>query len=96
MERNTVLLDLGEYNELRDFFEGINGDKFVIIDHYDGNIYYKKESVVLFELKADINSLKRELYSCRHPEESEEKEIDFKKMSIWQFIKWKRKILIKS
>ncbi len=90
METNTVLLPVEEYNRLRDFYNGIEDGKFVSVRWWpNGSVYYVSEKDVLINLKDQIEKLEKELKSFTDPDE---KSIDdVKGMSIWQFIKWRKK-----
>jgi len=92
MQENTVLLNVEKYNRLRDFYIGIKEDKFVGIDSYDGSVYYPKEKHIIKTLDDRIKSLEKELIGYKHPVKSKTKTIDdVKKMSLWQFLKWRNK-----
>ena len=89
MTENTVLLNVEKYNELRDFYNGINEGKFVIVDYHYSRIYYAEEKEVLETLKNKLDKLQKELNTFKNPNE---KTIDdVKKMSLWQFLKWRNK-----
>ena len=89
MTENTVLLSLARYNELRDFYNGIKEGKFMVVDSYCNNIYYLEEKEVIQSLKNDLRKLQKEYYALKRPDE---KTIDdVKKMSLWQFLKWRNK-----
>ena len=89
MTKNTVLLNLENYNELRDFYNGINEGKFVTVDSYYSRIYYYEEKEVLETLKTKIGKLEKELKTFKKPNE---KTIDdVKEMSLLQFLKWRNK-----
>ena len=89
MIENTVLLSVEKYNELRDFYNGINEGKFVFVDSYYSRIYYSEEKEVLETLKNMIGKLEKELKTFKKPNQ---KTIDdVKKMSLLQFLKWRKK-----
>jgi ribosomal protein L9 len=102
MDKNTVVLDLEEYNKLRDFKEGIEkGNSFTV---YWGSGYagYKYKVVTTDEVVKQImeannninkekNNLIQQLYNCQHPESKVFTVEDIKKMSIWKFLKWRKK-----
>jgi len=89
MTENTVLLNVEEYNRLRDFWNGLEEGKFVSIDYYHNRVYYMKETEVLEKLKDRIAEQKKELNSYKKPNEKTVE--DVKKMSLWQFVKWRNK-----
>lgn len=95
-EKNTVVLSLDEYNELRDFKIGIQeGNTLVIYDgrhSYYENIYYKTLEFVstdeavkrIAEENAVLLSKLKELHKEKEPEEK------IKRMSVREFRKWRR------
>jgi len=89
MTENTVLLNVEKYNELRDFYNGINEGKFVTIDSCYSRVYYIEEKEVLESLKNKIGRLEKELNNFKKPNEKTIN--DVKKMSLWQFLKWRNK-----
>lgn len=91
MEANTVLLQTEEYNRLRDFYKGIQEDKFVQIysdHHYRYTVYYRTEKEVLKSLKDENKVLKKQLNQLKNPNEKNLEQI--KNMSLWEFIKWRK------
>jgi len=103
MEANTVILNLGDYNSLRDFRDEMEkGHTYYVIEYtgYCGytNIYRfvsTDEAVRIIsefneKLQKRISDLQIEIYDLKNPK----KEItieQIKKMSLWQFLKWRRK-----
>ena len=87
MTANTVLLNVQTYNDLRDFFIGINEGKYVVINSYSGTIYYAKEKEVLKTLKNKIDKLQNKLNTLKNHNEKTIDEV--KKMSLFQFLKWR-------
>lgn len=91
METNTVLLELNEYNRLRDFEIGITKKGIALRDMYS-NIYFvdESEAVKVFEREKDrldeiILKLRVEYNEARKEEKPSK---DLKQMSLWQLIKW--------
>jgi hypothetical protein len=106
MKKNTVILDVEKYNELRDFKKAIE-DGF-IIKTYDGFSYMKMnmtESEALVEMSKRIDELNKinndlwskiatlnlEIKELKNPVKKELTVDDIKKMSYWEFKKWKNK-----
>jgi hypothetical protein len=90
MEKDTVLLDVEKYNELRDFKQKIEEGKTLVIAL--GWNYYRQEFITtekaVEEIAAANKLLKKEIEELRKP-----KEIilnDIKKMSYWEFRKWRK------
>ncbi len=105
MEANTVVLDLGEYNSLRDFRDEMEkGHTFYVLE-YTGYCGYTNtyrfvstdEAVKVIsqfneKLQKRISDLEIEIYDLKNPEKKEVITIEqVKKMSLWQFLMWKRK-----
>jgi len=88
MTENTVLLELKEYNKLRDFYYGIREGKYVQIDFYHDKVYYIKENDILKDLKLEIKRQSKELRLWKKPQEKSIE--DIRVMSIWQFLKWRK------
>ncbi len=77
MEKNTVLLSLRDYNGLREFREEIEkGNTFC-----DWGFRYISTDEAVKEITECNQALKKQL-----------DESLIKKMSIWQFIKWRKTI----
>ncbi len=88
MKTNTVLLDIIEYNMLRDFYNGINEGKFVCIEGYSSDsIYYMTEPETLNVLKKRIKYVQNEVSELKSLNRKYKN--DLKRMSIWGFIKLK-------
>jgi hypothetical protein len=92
MEKNTILLDLKEYDKLRDFKKNIEQNKTLKV-HYCYNDNYKEiynwtiltTEEAIKEILKDNKTLKEAL--------EHKKDIDLedvKKMSIWKFLKWRK------
>lgn len=102
MEVNTAILSLAEYNQLRDFKKTIEEGNTV---QFYGNSWgltfistdeaLKKAEQGNKELKDQIRFLEQANYELRNPKKVEPSPAftlaDVKKMSVWQFLKWKRK-----
>ena len=97
METNTVLLSLNDYNELRDFQKKISEGYIEVYGNSGLRIYYTTKDEVIKEIAAHnkdltdkIGELGGKISRLKHLEMFKPTNDDFKKMSIWQFIKWKR------
>ena len=113
MEKNTVLLSLERYNELRDFETNIKKNNTLILDSWslkgyelrkfvstdsllkaaveEANKFHKEFEKLEIELKIAKQEL--ETVSKLIPKTKDKKEItieDIKKMSYWEFKKWKK------
>ncbi len=95
MEKNTVLLSLEDYNELREFKEKTESG-FVPVWNCCGiycHFYTKDEAIkdIAEQNKGLKNKmLKLEVNDEIVKEECKEEIKEIRKMSIWQFMKWKR------
>lgn len=103
MEANTVILNLGDYNSLRDFRDEMEKGHTYYVIEYTGYCEYTNtyrfvstdEAVRIIsefneKLQKRISDLQIEIYDLKNPK----KEItieQIKKMSLWQFLKWRRK-----
>lgn len=92
MEKDTVLLAVEEYNELRDFKRKIEeGYTLVIVPkHY----YSERTFITTDKAVKEVVDANRELQQqIKDLISSNEKELpisEIKRMSIWQFIKWRK------
>ena len=99
MDKNTIVLDLEEYNKLRDFKEAIEkGNSFFVYSgNYNGYKVVTTDEAVkqLIKINNDNNEQKnklvQQLYNCQHPESKVFTIEDVKTMSIWKFLKWRKK-----
>lgn len=111
MEKNTVLLSLERYNELRDFETNIAKNNTLILESWKGydlrkfvstdsllkaaveesNKFHKEFEKLEMELKLTKQELEK---ACKLiPKIEDKKEItieDIKKMSYWEFKRWKK------
>jgi len=90
MEKDTVLLDVEKYNELRDFKQKIEEGKTLVI--ISGWNFYRKDFITtekaLEEIAAENKLLQKENEELRKSKEI--KLNDIKKMSYWEFHKWRK------
>ena len=86
MKQPVVTINLHEYNQLKNFHKSISDGKIVRYDDYYGltKVLTQRE---LIEDISKVNSEMREEYD----EVFNEKVTRLKRMSIWEFIKWRRK-----
>ena len=111
MEKNTVLLSLERYNELRDFETNIKKDNTLVLESWreydikkfvstnsllkaaveEANKFHKEFEKLEMELKLTKQELEK---ACKLiPKTEDKKEItieDIKKMSYWEFKRWKK------
>jgi hypothetical protein len=95
MERNTVLLDVSEYNRLRDFEREIKMGNTLPITEYNYNVVYHSNYITESDAVAHIAkanaSLVKQIKELKKANEPKSPSLeDVKKMSYWQFRKWKR------
>ena len=93
MKKDTVLLDIKKYNELRDFKQKIEEGKTIVI--VSGCKYYNKEFITTekaVEQIAEANKLlQKENEDLRNANKPKEITLnDIKKMSYWEFRKWRK------
>lgn len=90
MEKDTVLLDVEKYNELRDFKQKIEEGKTLVIT--SGWNYYQQSFITtekaLIEIAEANKLLQKENEELRKPKEITLN--DIKKMSYWEFRKWRK------
>ena len=90
MKENTVLLELENYNHLRDFRKYVeNNETFAeYSSHYHNGIYIYSTEDAVKSLMTTNDELKEEIKKL---EDSKYKNIgDVKEMSLLQFIKWRK------
>jgi hypothetical protein len=101
MEKDTVLLAVEKYNELRDFQKEVKSGKVFSFSRswYSGgetNFFFTEDEVVKgFEAKnKELEAKNKELeakiekYGVKEPKEISIN--DLKKMSYWEFRKWRK------
>lgn len=105
MESNTVILNLQEYNALRDFRENLEkNNTHRILSYYetwcgrtDVTVYISSDKAVKdiaeqnHSLEKHINNLVAKIYELEHPTDPIITIEDVKRMSVWKFLRWKRK-----
>jgi len=93
MEKDTVLLDVEKYNELRDFKQKIEEGYTLTIA--SSNFYYDRRFITTDKAVEEVVSANKELQKqiedLRNGNQNKELPIsEIKKMSIWQFFKWRK------
>lgn len=99
METNTVNLNLRTYNRLRDFEKNIKENNSISLNSYNSdneyrNYWYYTQSEMVKMIGKENNILMDKINDLERQLAGEPKEMtlrDVRKMSIWQFIKWRRK-----
>lgn len=90
MEKNTVTISLEDYNHLRDFESEVRkGCTFLRWrGGYYGQYLTKDEAVISIMRECEL--LQIEIEKLKTTEKKPDLQIsDIKKMSIWQFLKWR-------
>ena len=91
MEKNTVLLDILDYNDLKGFKDKVLDGKFAQLSYYDSEVFYYTESEIITGLEQDVEScFKRikELKEKLNPKTKEPDISNLKEMNILQLLKW--------
>lgn len=87
-KQSMVQLSLEEYNGMRDFQKEVTNGKIPRSISWDqGAYYYYTEREVIKDFEDEIKDLKKEIHKLTNPKEVDIG--DVKKMSYWQFRKWK-------
>ena len=95
MEKNTINLSVEDYNEMRYFNESIKKKNCIRVfwgwgDRYGTEIYSTEEAVKII---SETNvKLAEEINKLKNPEKKQPSFEELRKMSWWQFKKWKRGI----
>ena len=91
METNKVILDLKEYNELRDFKKEIEaGNTYTVCYDWNSAVYkYISTDEVLKSLAEELEDKQKIINDLRHPDKKEPNIYELKEMSWWEFRKWK-------
>jgi hypothetical protein len=93
MEKDTVLLSLETYNQLRDFKENIEKGNSIEITGYGYSCYQKfiTTDEAIKNLMKDKDNLQKEISELKQGEKPREITLyEIKKMSIWKFLKWRK------
>ncbi len=89
METNTILLNRNDYDGLksfRDFMEVTNTHRVYDVSNWPQNFISADKKIA--EIVIKNNNLQEEIDRLRGDKEL--KEVDFKEMSLFAFLKWKR------
>jgi putative cell wall-binding protein len=97
MEKDSVLLDLKTYNELRDFKKHIKDGNTCVVNYGHGSSLsfigtdeaLKEMSMIIQAKTEDINHLNSEIYKLKYPTKKQLTVNDIKAMGWWDLIKWK-------
>jgi hypothetical protein len=103
MEKDTVLLDVEKYNALRDFKEYIEKGNTLEVNNLRYNSYrrfittdeavkiiVKDRELIVSELEKENEDLKLQIRNLENPAPKEMSINDLKKMSYWEFRKWRK------
>ena len=103
MEKDTVLLDVEKYNVLRDFKEHIekgntlevnnslfNSRRRFITTDEAVKIVVKERELIVAELEKENTDLRLQIKTLESPLPKEISINDLKKMSYWEFRKWRK------
>lgn len=89
---NTVILDLETYNDLRDFRDGIQRNGAITVfyewDCWGQRLYTESEAIT--SIARANEKLKAKMEELKHPDKKQPTIEEIRKMSWWQFRKWKR------
>lgn len=93
MKQNTIILNVDDYNEMRDFNKNIKKNNLVRVswgwaDAIVSEIYTKDEAVI--KLTETNIKLAEEINKLKYPVQQELSINKIKQMSWWEFRKWKR------
>jgi hypothetical protein len=93
MEKNVVILDLNEYNELRYLKKTIEENKTIYIEN--NGCFFSKTLITTdkaLEVVLETNkALNKKIDELKKLNNSNEKIInDIKKLSFWKFRKWRK------
>ena len=92
METNTVILSLNDYNELRDFKDKIQKEYTLNTwCSYHSHQTWVSTNDALKELAETNNLLEKTIRELKYPIKKEPSISEIKKMSVWQFLKWRNK-----
>lgn len=93
MEKDTVLLAVEKYNELRDFKQKIEEGYTLTIA--SSNFYYDRRFITTDKAIEEVvnanKELQKQIENLREGSSKKELPIsEIKSMSIWQFLKWRK------
>jgi len=93
MEKDTVLLNVNDYNKLRDFKKEVESGNTYMINHneWGTSTVFIGTNEVLEEMDKQLKKAEKENYELKNPHTKQPSIEEFRNMSWWQFRKWKRK-----
>lgn len=89
MEKDTVLLDIEKYNDLRDFQNKVSEGYIEVYSNSERTYFTTKDKAI--EKIAKINAeLISKLKKLKYPESEKKTLKDVKEMSVREFKKWRK------
>ena len=92
MEKDTVLLAVEKYNELRDFKQKIEEGYTLTIS--SSNFYYDRRFITTDKAIEEVvnanKELQKQIEDLRSGNKKELSISEIKRMSIWKFLKWRK------
>lgn len=92
MEKNTIILSVEDYNEMRDFNENVKANNAVSVfwnwNKYQTRMYTQNEAVI--EIAKANESLKEKIEELKNPDKKQPSIDEIKAMSWRKFRKWKK------
>lgn len=91
MEKDTILLSVEKYNELRDFRKEIEAGNTYRVDfgYWESSITYVSTDEAIKEMSQRLETLKKENEDLKNPDKKQPSIDEIKVMSWWKFRKWK-------
>jgi len=91
MEKDTILLSVEKYNELRDFRKEIEAENTHRVDFgmWGSNLRFIGTDEALKEMSGIIEEKQKEIDELKNPDKKQPSIDEIKAMSWWKFRKWK-------
>jgi len=91
MEKDTVLLNVEKYNELRDFKKGIEDGYTYRVDYgmWGSSFRVIGTNEALKEMSQILEAQQKEIEELKNPDKKQPSIDEIKAMSWWKFRKWK-------
>jgi chaperonin cofactor prefoldin len=91
MEKDTILLSVEKYNELRDFRKEIEAENTYRVDfgYWGNSIAYVSTDEAIKEMSQRLETLEKENEDLKNPDKKQPSIDEIKAMSWWKFRKWK-------
>ncbi len=91
MEKDTILLSVEKYNELRDFRKEIEAENTYRVDFgmWENNLRFIGTDEALKEMSEIIEEKQKEIDELKNPDKKQPSIDEIKAMSWWKFRKWK-------